>query len=86
MCLVDEVIETVLDDVTAEEASAMPGVVATDKYDEFLGQVPPPNQVDSTVGESSIAPTAVREMLQNLYDSPDMVVPPLEEEEEKGGE
>ena len=46
-------------------------------------QVPPPNQVDSSVGESSIAPTAVRQMLQSLYDSPDMVVPPLDEEEEE---
>lgn len=68
ICLVDEVIETVLDDVTAAEAAMLPSIVAKDEVDELLGATP---TAMSSASESSLAPAAVREMLEGLYDGDD---------------
>ena len=69
ICLVDEVIETVLDDAAGgdgDDAQLLPGVIATDQRDAPLGQAGVSER--PAPGESSLAPAAVRQMLQGLYD------------------
>jgi len=60
VCLVDEVVETIIDDET------QPGVVASDETDEVLGAV------GGAVGsDSSASPASVRAMLNRILDDQD---------------
>jgi len=69
LCLVDEVVETVLEDVSAAEAAAMPRVVASNDPDELLGTVgPDPRLYGAFETNGSLSGEAVRAMLQELYD------------------
>ena len=71
VCLVDEVVETIIDTEADPEASA---VVAADEFDEVIGTV-------GKVGdewtaqwkrqESSAMPTDARSMLERMYDGND---------------
>jgi len=85
VCLVDEVVETVIDDLSEAEFNAMPNVVATDGADEVLGSFTPEES------GSSVSPASVREMLEGLFDATDAAgsdgAPPSEDAaEEDGGE
>jgi len=69
ICLVDEVIETVIEDAAAE-ADGLPRIVATDEDDALLGQTggSSASEVLTGAGENSIVPPNVREMLEGLWD------------------
>ena len=58
MCLVDEVLETILDD-----DSSLPGVVASDANDLVLGAV---GGGGTAGGDSTASPASVRAMLNRL--------------------
>jgi len=65
VCLVDEVVETIVDD---DDPDSWPGVVASDGSDEVLGYFgdrPPPDRADDSRDAQSSA--EVRLMLDRLY-------------------
>ena len=71
VCLVDEVVETILDDEGGDDAEApyitgVPGVIASDINDEILGSVS--RDAGTSAQESSAIPAAVRKMLEGLYE------------------
>jgi len=68
VCLVDEVVEAVVDD-SSDLDSAMPGLVAADASDQILGSVS--SEADTSAQQSSVAPAAVRSMLDRLYGADD---------------
>jgi hypothetical protein len=68
VCLVDEVVETVLE---GEEDADAWGVVASDAADEVLGYVGN-SEADAPAGfQGSVVPSDVRIMLNRLYASPE---------------
>ena len=68
--LVDEVIETLNDEViaadSAPDASRTPRIIASDTQDVPLGELPSTPAAGSST--NSLAPLAVRAMLEGLYD------------------
>ena len=62
VCLVDEVVETLIDDDGSGNAG--PAIVASDADDEVLGTFGGAEQQDTTA-----APTDVRAMLDKLFDA-----------------
>jgi len=67
VCLVDEVVETIIDD--AEQHDMLPRMVASDDSDEVLGSI----DVGGSDAQqlSSLAPSEVRSMLDRLFESDD---------------
>lgn len=70
VCLVDSVVETLIDE---DDPDALPRIFATDAADESIGDLRGSDDGKEQAQElSSIAPTEVRAMLDRLYDQEDL--------------
>ena len=72
VCLVDEVVETMVDSDEGDDAALRPGVIASDFSDHILGSLGGvPDAMMTASQDTSAAPAEVRAMLDRIFDGED---------------